>query len=151
MENFLAEWGLEILFALISAGVVGYFKYQGSKLKKKLNDYETMMNEKTTSDHMDMVEAKLEPIYQELEELRTYIRETQNIEKAHMTLIIASYRFRLIQLCKEFIKQGYMTYAQYEQLTEFYKLYVGLGGNGQAKEFYERAIQLPIHDAENND
>lgn len=150
MENFLAEWGLEILFALISAGVVGYFKYQGSKLKKKLNDYEIMMNEKTTNDHMDMVEAKLEPIYQELEEVRTYIRETQNIEKTHMTLLIASYRFRLIQLCKEFIKQGYMTYAQYEQLTEFYKLYVGLGGNGQAKEFYERAIQLPIHEAENN-
>ena len=151
MENFLAEWGLEILFAVISAGVVGYFKYQGSKLKKKLNDYETMMNEKTTNDHMDMVEAKLEPIYQELEELRTYIRETQNIEKAHMTLIIASYRFRLIQLCKEFIKQGYMTYAQYEQLTEFYKLYVGLGGNGQAQDFYNRASQLPIHEAENND
>lgn len=150
MENFLAEWGLEILFALISAGVVGYFKYQGSKLKKKLNDYEIMMNEKTTNDHMDMVEAKLEPIYQELEEVRTYIRETQNIEQTHMTLLIASYRFRLIQLCKEFIKQGYMTYAQYEQLTEFYKLYVGLGGNGQAKEFYERAIQLPIHEAENN-
>ena len=150
MENFLAERGLEILFALISAGVVGYFKYQGSKLKKKLNDYETMMNEKTTNDHMDMVEAKLEPIYQELEEVRTYIRETQNIEKTHMTLLIASYRFRLIQLCKEFIKQGYMTYAQYEQLTEFYTLYVGLGGNGQAKEFYERAIQLPIHEAENN-
>ena len=150
MENFLAEWGLEILFALISAGVVGYFKYQGSKLKKKLNDYEIMMNEKTTNDHMDMVEAKLEPIYQELEEVRTYIRETQNIEKTNMTLLIASYRFRLIQLCKEFIKQGYMTYAQYEQLTEFYKLYVGLGGNGQAKEFYERAIQLPIHEAENN-
>lgn len=147
MENFLAEWGMEILFAVISAGVVGYFKFQGSKLKKKLTDYESMLQDKNTAEHMEMVEAKLEPIYEELEELRTYIRETQNIEKAHMTLIIASYRFRLVQLCKEFIKQGYMTYAQYEQLTEFYKLYVGLGGNGQAKEFYERAIQLPIQDA----
>lgn len=144
MENFLAEWGMEILFAVISGGVVGYFKYQGSKLKKKLADYESMLQDKTTAEHMEMVEAKLEPIYEELEELRTYIRETQNIEKAHMALIIASYRFRLIQLCKEFIKQGYVTYAQYEQLTEFYKLYVGLGGNGQAKGFYDRAIQLPI-------
>jgi hypothetical protein len=146
MENFLAEWGMEILFAVISAGIVGYFKFQGSKLKKKLTDYESMLQDKNTAEHMEMVEARLEPIYEELEELRTYIRETQNIEKAHMTLIIASYRFRLVQLCKEFIKQGYMTYAQYEQLTEFYKLYVGLGGNGQAKEFYERASQLPIQD-----
>ena len=115
-------------------------------IKKKLTDYETMLNERNTAEHMEMVEAKLEPIYEELEELRTYIRETQNIEKAHMTLIIASYRFRLIQLCKEFIKQGYMTYAQYEQLTECYKLYVGLGGNGQAKNFYEKASALPIRE-----
>ena len=147
--EFLSEWGLEILFALVSAVIVGYFKFQGNKLKEKLTSYETMLQEKQTNEHMDMVEEKLEPIYQELEELRTYIRETQNIEKAHMTLIIASYRFRLIQLCKEFIKQGYMTYAQYEQLTEFYKLYVGLGGNGQAENFYNKAAALPIR--ENND
>lgn len=144
METFLAEWGLELILGLIAAGITGYFKWQSSKFKKKLTDYETMLNERNTAEHMEMVEAKLEPIYEELEELRTYIRETQNIEKAHMALIIASYRFRLIQLCKEFIKQGYMTYAQYEQLTEFYKLYVGLGGNGQAKNFYEKASALPI-------
>jgi hypothetical protein len=96
METFLAEWGLELVLGLIAAGVTAYFKWQGSKLKKKLNDYESMMEERTTAEHMELVEEKLEPIYQELEELRTYIRETQNIEKAHMTLIIASYRFRLI-------------------------------------------------------
>ena len=149
--EFLSEWGLEILFALVSAAVVGFFKYKSDKLRKKLEGYEALMVEKNTAEHMEMVEAKLEPIYQELEELRTYIRETQNIEKAHMALIIASYRFRLIQLCKEFIKQGYMTYAQYEQLTEFYKLYVGLGGNGQAQNFYERASQLPIREANTED
>lgn len=148
MESFLAEWGLEILLSLISAAIIGYFKYQGSKLKKKLADYETMVAEQQEIKSQEYVEGKLEPIYEELEDLRSYIRETQNIEKAHMTLIIASYRFRLIQLCKEFIKQKYMTTAQYEQLTEFYKLYVGLGGNGQAKEYYERAMQLPIQDAE---
>lgn len=148
MESFLAEWGLEILLSLISAAIIGYFKYQGSKLKKKLADYETMVAEQQEAKNQEYVEGKLEPIYEELEDLRSYIRETQNIEKAHMTLIIASYRFRLIQLCKEFIKQKYMTTAQYEQLTEFYKLYVGLGGNGQAKEYYERAMQLPIQDAE---
>lgn len=148
MENFFSEWGVELLLTLLSGGIIAYFKFQGNKLKNKLEQYETLLSEKNTAEHMELVEAKLEPIYEELEELRTYIRETQNIEKAHMTLIIASYRFRLIQLCKEFIKQGYMTSAQYEQLTEFYKLYVGLGGNGQAKNFYEKASQLPIKDGE---
>ena len=97
-------------------------------------------DEKT--DHM--IEEKLEPIYEELEALRTYIRETESIEKVHMSLIIASYRFRLIQLCKEFIKQGYLTQIQYDQLTEFYRVYVGLGGNGQAEDYYKRTMKLQI-------
>ena len=46
-----------------------------------------------------------EPIYEELEALRRYIRETESIEKTHMSLIIASYRFRLVQLCKGFLAQ----------------------------------------------
>ncbi len=103
------------------------------------------MNAKEAKKTEQMVEEKLEPIYEELEALRTYIRETESIEKVHMSLIIASYRFRLIQLCKEFIRQEYLTQAQYDQLSEFYRVYVGLGGNGQAKDYYDRAMLLPIH------
>jgi hypothetical protein len=57
-----------------------------------------------------------------------------------MNLIVASYRFRLVQLCKGFLNQGFITGAQMEQLTEFYKLYTGLGGNGSAKVYYDKAI-----------
>ena len=63
-----------------------------------------------------------------------------------MNLIVASYRFRLIQLCKIYLKQKYMTQDQYDQLTEFYKLYEGLGGNGQAKEYYEKTVKLEIRE-----
>lgn len=63
-----------------------------------------------------------------------------------MNLIVASYRFRLIQLCKIYLKQKYLTQDQYDQLTEFYKVYEGLGGNGQAKEYYEKAVRLEIRD-----
>lgn len=61
-----------------------------------------------------------------------------------MQLIISSYKFRLVQLCKAYIKQGYMTQEQYDQLSEFYRIYSELGGNGQAKEYYELALELPI-------
>jgi hypothetical protein len=37
-----------------------------------------------------------------------------------------------------------MTQEQYDQLSEFYRIYSGLGGNGQAKEYYELALELPI-------
>ena len=148
MGTLLAEWGLEILFALISAAVVGWAKWNANKLKKELQTAKELTEEKKKHEIETSIEVSLEPIYEELEDLRKYIRETENIEKTHMSLIIASYRFRLIQLCKGFLKQGYITTAQIEQLTEFYRLYTGLGGNGQAKVFYDMALQLPRHNEE---
>ena len=145
MGAILAEWGLEILFALISAIVLGYTKYKGDKLKKELDKAKELTKEKERQEIENSIEDHLEPIYQELEDLRKYIRDTKNIEQSHMNLIIASYRFRLVQLCKGFINQGYMTMDQRTQLDEFYKLYTGLGGNGQAKIYYEQCIHLPPH------
>lgn len=145
MGAILAEWGLEILFALISAIVLGYAKYRGDKFKKERDEAKQLIEEKKKQEMEQSIEVKLEPIYEELEELRRYIRETKDIEKSHMNLIIASYRFRLIQLCKGFLNQGYMTMEQRTQLDEFYTLYTGLGGNGQAKIYYEQCINLPPH------
>lgn len=142
--EFLAQWGGEILLALAAAGITAYLKNESNVLKKKLQFYEDAKKAEESQKTEHMIEEKLEPIYEELEALRTYIRETESIEKVHMSLIIASYRFRLIQLCKEFIKQGYLTQAQYDQLSEFYRVYVGLGGNGQAEDYYKRAMKLPI-------
>ena len=142
MEALLAEWGTEILFALLSASVLGYAKWHGAKLRKEKETAEN--NAKILAEQKldTSIEVKLEPIYEELEDLRKYIRDTESIEKSHMALIVASYRFRLIQLCKGFLNQGYITSSQMEQLTEFYKLYTGLGGNGQAKIYYDKAMQL---------
>ena len=145
MGAILAEWGLEILFALISAIVLGYAKYKGDKLKKERDEARQLIEEKKKQEMERSIETKLEPIYEELEELRRYIRETKDIEKSHMNLIVASYRFRLIQLCKGFLNQGYMTMDQRTQLDEFYTLYTGLGGNGQAKIYHEQCINLPPH------
>jgi hypothetical protein len=55
-----------------------------------------MIEEKEDAETATIIDKKLEPIYEELEDLRAYIRDTETIEKSHMALIIASYRFRLI-------------------------------------------------------
>lgn len=148
MEALLAEWGTEILFGLISAAVMGYAKWHGDRLKKeKLQAEENarIVAEQQLDKKIDShIEVELEPVYQELEDLRKYCRENENLEKSHMALIVASYRFRLIQLCKGFLNQGFITTAQMEQLAEFYKLYTGLGGNGQAKVYFDKAMQLPL-------
>lgn len=143
MGAFLAEWGLEILFGLISTIVLGYAKFKSDKLKNELNTAKELMRAKEKQEVETSIENHLQPIYEELEDLRRYIRETKDIEKSHMNLIIASYKFRLVQLCKGFLNQGYITIDQRTQLDEFYKLYTGLGGNGQAKVYYEKCIELP--------
>lgn len=148
MEALLAEWGTEILFGLISAAVMGWAKWHGDKLKKeKLQAEENarIIAEQKLDERIGThIEVELEPIYQELEDLRKYCRDNENLEKSHMNLIVASYRFRLIQLCKGFLRQEYITESQMEQLMEFYKLYKGLGGNGQAETYYNKAIALPL-------
>ena len=148
MEALLAEWGTEILFGLISAAVIGYAKFKNSKLMKAKEQAEqnaaTLAEQKLDAKIEGKIEVELEPIFQELEDLRQYCRDNENLEKSHMNLIVASYRFRLVQLCKGFLSQGYITAAQMEQLSEFYKLYTGLGGNGQAKMYYEKAVALPL-------
>lgn len=148
MEALLAEWGTEILFGLISAAVMGWAKWHGDKLKKeKLQAEENarIIAEQKLDERIGThIEVELEPIYQELEDLRKYCRDNENLEKSHMNLIVASYRFRLIQLCKGFLRQEYITESQMEQLMEFYKLYKGLGGNGQAETYYDKAIALPL-------
>lgn len=148
MEALLAEWGTEILFGLISTAVIGYAKWKNSKLMKAKEEAEknaaTLAEQKLDAKIDDKIEVELEPIFQELEDLRQYCRDNENLEKSHMNLIVASYRFRLIQLCKGFLRQEYITEAQMEQLVEFYKLYKGLGGNGQAETYYNKAIALPL-------
>ena len=141
MLEFIATHLLEIIFGLISAGALAFCKYLHSKMKT----YKKLVEEKESNNLDDTIEAHIEPIRQEIEELRKYVLETKTIETNHMDLILASYRFRLTQLCKAYIQQGYITEKEYEQLIEFYKVYHGLGGNGQAKTYYERAIQLPVH------
>jgi hypothetical protein len=93
---FLLNWGFEIIAAIITAGTVAWAKIKSNNLlkqKEKAEENARILAEQKLEADMDI---KLEPIYEELEDLRAYIREAASIEKSHMALIIASYRFRLI-------------------------------------------------------
>lgn len=140
MSAFIAEHFIDILFGLISAGALAFCKYLHSQLK----NYKKMLEDKEKENLGEAIETHIEPIKNEIEQLRKYIRETETLEKTHMDLIIASYRFRLVQLCRAYLKKGFMTSNEYEQLVEFYKVYHGLGGNGQAEEYYNKAVKLPV-------
>lgn len=110
-----------------------------------MQKYKELLEKEEDTELEKAIDSRIAPIKQELEELKDSMKKEEEEENAHMNLIVSSYRFRLLQLCKEVINQGYLTQGQYDQLTEFYKVYHGLGGNGQVKEYYEKAMELDIH------
>ena len=142
MSAFIAQHFIEIFFGLISAGLLAFCRYIYTQMKM----YQKLAEEKKDEELEELIEEHIAPIKEDLNNLRSFVLEEEKISERHIEIILASYRFRLIQLCQSFLKQGYMTSGQYEQLVEFFKVYAGLGGNGQAKEYYERTLQLPLKD-----
>lgn len=142
MSAFIAQHFIEIFFGLISAGLLAFCRYIYTQMKM----YQKLAEEKKDEELEELIEEHIAPIKEDLNNLRSFVLEEDKISERHIEVILASYRFRLIQLCQSFLKQGYMTSGQYEQLVEFFKVYAGLGGNGQAKEYYERTLKLPLKD-----
>lgn len=142
MSAFIAQHFIEIFFGLISAGLLAFCRYIYTQMKM----YQKLAEEKKDEQLEELIEEHIAPIKEDLNNLRSFVLEEKKISERYIEIILASYRFRLIQLCQSFLKQGYMTSGQYEQLVEFFKVYTGLGGNGQAKEYYERTLKLPLKD-----
>lgn len=142
MSAFIAQHFIEIFFGLISAGLLAFCRYIYTQMKM----YQKLAEEKKDEQLEELIEEHIVPIKEDLNNLRSFVLEEKKSSERYIEIILASYRFRLIQLCQSFLKQGYMTSGQYEQLVEFFKVYEGLGGNGQAKEYYERTLKLPLKD-----
>ena len=140
LAEFIAAHWASILLSLITAGALAFCRWTWKQMKT----YRSLLEEKEQNQLDDTIDAKLEPVIHEIEELRQYIRKVDIEEERKLNLIIASYRYRLVQLCRIYLKQGFMNQDQFEQLSEFYKMYRGLGGNGQAEEFYDKTRALPI-------
>lgn len=167
--EILTKYALEIFFGLVSAGALAFCKHLWSK-NKKLED---MQRADQNRQYRQMILDEIEPIINELTRLKGEIatvdtgvktavvslKGESNVEHQKMYadlnriqseneknfhLIIDSYKFRLIQLCKTHLRDGYISEADFEQISEMYKLYHGLGGNGQAQEYYDKVLELDI-------
>lgn len=155
MSAILANYGLELLFALVSAGTLAFCRH----LWKQNKELERLQKEDENRKYRQMILNEIEPILDELAKAEddikhldadvkasiTSIKAAAEAEHKHMykdlnkiqennvrnfNLIINSYKFRLIQLCKSHLRDNYITETDFEQITEMYKLYHGLGGNG---------------------
>ena len=162
--EILTEYGLEIFFGIVSAGLLAYCKnlwYQKKELEKHKEEDMTRLHRQMILDEIEPITAELVRIKSELNNNINTLRSESDHTHANMymdlelvtkkndknlELIINSYKFRLIQLCKTHLRDGYITQDAFDQVTEMYKLYHGLGGNGQAQDYYERVMELEIRD-----
>ena len=167
--EILTKYALEIFFGLVSAACLGFCKHLLSKNKELTRMQQADQNRQ----HRQMILDEIHPIIDELTRLKSEItnvdtaaktalnqfkmvcdkehenmyddlNEVQAKNDKNFELIINSYKFRLIQLCKTHLRDGYITESDFEQITEMYKLYHGLGGNGQAQEYYDKVLELEI-------
>lgn len=162
--EILTEYGLEIFFGLVSAGLLAYCKHlwaQKQELAKRKEEDLTRLHRQMILDEIEPITAELVRIKSELNNNINTLRSEADNTHANMykdlelvtkkndknlELIINSYKFRLIQLCKTHLRDGYITQDEFDQVTEMYKLYHGLGGNGQAQDYYERVMELEIRE-----
>ena len=162
--EILTEYGIEIFFGLVSAGLLAFCKHLYAQ-KKELEKRE---KEDMTRLQRQMILDEIEPLVEEIHRVKTTLDQKVNdlrheADQTHanmykdlelvtkkndknLELIIKSYKFRFIQLCKTHLRDGYITQDEFDQITEMFKLYSGLGGNGQAEEYYEKVIDLPLRD-----
>ena len=73
--------------------------------------------------------------------------ENQNMQKQEQELIrigvIALLHDRLYQVCKTYIKRGYCSVDDRDNLEYMFRPYKALGGNGTGEELYNRCLALP--------
>lgn len=80
---------------------------------------------------------------QDKEKVDEQIKDLALKHEKNLARIIESYKFRFIQLCKTHLRENYISEEDLTQIITFYDLYHGLGGNGQAEEYYEMVKKLP--------
>ena len=102
--------------------------------------------------------TRLKPVQEEIEHLKddiTVILNTlkeqgvdlNNIREKEKHLeheTRCAWRYRIRTLCHNYLRRGWMTHDEFEQLQEMFNLYTAIGGNGQTKELYEKTMQLDI-------
>ena len=128
---------ISLIFGLLSAGLLAFCR----SLYKKMKTYEDLLEEQHGAKVEKTIEEKLTKVYEKIDELRCYIEEVEGKEEALHTQTIASWGYRISQLCSLYLEQGYMTQGQYIQLVEMYNMYSQIGGNGKIKEIFLKTTE----------
>lgn len=75
------------------------------------------------------------------------IQRCMDKHDAKSKMILGLGHDRIVSQGMEYLRRGYITKDEYEDLYEYlYKPYLKMGGNGSAKHIMEKVDKLPIRD-----
>ena len=76
--------------------------------------------------------------------LWTFLQSKKEKKDAKTQMILGLGHDRIIYLCKSFLKQGWISADDYENLHDYlYQPYKAMGGNGTAERLMEEVKKLP--------
>lgn len=91
------------------------------------------------TDRLGAIQTSIEDINKKLCELENIKAEIKDTKES----VIAIGADRIIWTCKRHIKDGYITIREYAELKDLYEKYRDIGGNSDAKTYYEEVCKLP--------
>ena len=93
------EYILEIALGLVSAGLLAFCGYLG----KQLSNYKKLLAEKDDEHTIELIDARVKPLREELAELKDTLVELIDTEDDTRDTLMSTWKYRLIQLCRKYI------------------------------------------------
>ena len=91
MWDFIVKYGVEFALGLVSAGLGAFCKH----LMKERKQYQELIEQEEMKKQDEYIDEKINPIIDEIEQIRTYLRNLESADTKKFDIIISSYRFRL--------------------------------------------------------
>lgn len=112
-------------------------------VNKTITTYQQKINESINANQTE-AQSKFDYWQKMYWEAVNNLREVEKDFKLLKEQNLTFYKYQLINTCKKYISQGWMTQYQFDRLTELHKIYNSLGGNSQGDLYYDKAIALHI-------
>ena len=135
------------MLAVITIRINKHFKNK----EQDAADIAAMRECQARESERNMIREEIKPLVEEIAEIHAELGVTNgridgcvDTEAQHIAAIRVSYRYRLVTLCRTYLRQGFITAEQFEQLNEFFTVYRAIGGNGQAEQYYNKVIALQL-------
>lgn len=149
--EFFIKWGLGIItgvlttvFLVFRKEFVEYIKYKRGKQKKEFL--------KEVDQEMENLEEKMESYEENMQHQDTaYLQKLGELEEKIMKILVpiqeatlSSHYQALLEKCKHYVRQEYITADELDLLEKDYDTYHSLGGNGHMEIWMSRIRQLPV-------